>query len=235
MSASEQVSGLSDIEACVFDAYGTLFDFNSAVMRCRDEIGDSAERLSDIWRQKQLQYTWLRSLMGRHADFWQVTGEALDFALAAVSIDNPNLRQRLMALYRELDTFAEVTDVLTQLKQGGMQTAILSNGAPDMLNAGVDAAGLADLLDQVLSVEDVGVFKPDPRVYQLAVDRLGVAPEAICFMSSNGWDAVGAAAFGFRVVWVNRYAQPAEQLPAQADIEVDSLSPLPELLGLPTG
>ena len=146
MSASEQVSGLSDIEACVFDAYGTLFDFNSAVMRCRDEIGDSAERLSDIWRQKQLQYTWLRSLMGRHTDFWQVTGEALDFALAAVSIDNPDLRQRLMALYRELDTFAEVTDVLTQLKQGGMQTAILSNGAPDMLNAGVDAAGKSDFL-----------------------------------------------------------------------------------------
>jgi 2-haloacid dehalogenase len=235
LSAAEQVAGLTDIRACVFDAYGTLFDFNSAVMRCRDDIGDAADRLSDIWRQKQLQYTWLRSLMGRHADFWQVTGEALDFALAAVAIDNADLRQRLMALYRELDTFPEVTDVLSRLKQGGMQTAILSNGAPDMLSAGVDAAGLTDLLDQVLSVEDVGVFKPDPRVYQLAVDRLGIAPEAICFMSSNGWDAVGAAAFGFRVVWVNRYKQPAEQLPAQPDVEFDSLSPLPELLGLPTG
>jgi 2-haloacid dehalogenase len=222
LSAAEQVAGLTDIRACVFDAYGTLFDFNSAVMRCRDDIGDAADRLSDIWRQKQLQYTWLRSLMGRHADFWQVTGEALDFALAAVAIDNADLRQRLMALYRELDTFPEVTDVLSRLKQGGMQTAILSNG-------------LTDLLDQVLSVEDVGVFKPDPRVYQLAVDRLGIAPEAICFMSSNGWDAVGAAAFGFRVVWVNRYKQPAEQLPAQPDVEFDSLSPLPELLGLPTG
>ncbi len=232
MTHTKQVSGLTDIKACVFDAYGTLFDFNSAVMTCRDEIGDSAERLSDIWRQKQLQYTWLRSLMGLHADFWQVTGEALDFALAAVAIDNPELRHRLMALYRELDTFAEVTDVLTRLKQGGMQTAILSNGAPDMLSAGVAAAGLENLLDAVLSVEDVGVFKPDPRVYQLAVDRLGIAPAGICFMSSNGWDAVGAAAFGFRVVWINRYNQPAEQLPAQPDIVVDSLSPLPELLGL---
>jgi 2-haloacid dehalogenase len=232
VTSSEQVSGLTDIKACVFDAYGTLFDFNSGVMRCRDDIGDTAERLSNIWRQKQLQYTWLRSLMGRHADFWQVTGEALDFALAAVAIDNPELRQRLMALYRELDTFAEVTDVLTRLQQGGMQTAILSNGAPDMLNAGVTAAGLDTLLDEVLSVEDVGVFKPDPRVYQLAVDRLGVAPADICFMSSNGWDAAGAAAFGFRVVWVNRYRQPAEQLPAQPDFVIDTLSPLPELLGL---
>ena len=232
MTASDEAERLSNIEACVFDAYGTLFDFNSAVMRCRDDIGDGAERLSEIWRQKQLQYTWLRSLMGRHADFWQVTGEALDFALAAVDIDNADLRDRLMALYRELDTFPEVTDVLTALKAGGMQTAILSNGAPDMLNAGVDAAGLAPLLDAVLSVEDVGVFKPDPRVYQLAVDRLGVAPGSICFMSSNGWDAVGAAAFGFQVVWINRYKQPTEQLPAQPDIEVDTLSPLPDLLGI---
>lgn len=233
MTPPNQVSSLTDIKACVFDAYGTLFDFNSAVMRCRDEIGAHAERLSDIWRQKQLQYTWLRSLMGRHADFWQVTGEALDFALAAVAIDDSDLRQRLMALYRELDTFPEVTSVLAQLKEGGMQTAILSNGAPDMLNAGVAAAGLDALLDAVLSVEDVGVFKPDPRVYQLAVDRLGVLPSEICFMSSNGWDAVGAAAFGFHVVWINRYRQPAEQLPATPDVELDSLSPLPALLGMP--
>jgi 2-haloacid dehalogenase len=204
-------------------------------MRCRDDIGDAAERLSDIWRQKQLQYTWLRSLMNRHADFWQVTGEALDFALAAVGIDNAELRERLMALYRELDTFPEVTDVLSSLKQGGMQTAILSNGAPDMLNAGVNAAGLGDVLDQVLSVEDVGVFKPDPKVYQLAVDRLGVTPSEICFMSSNGWDAVGAASFGFCVVWINRYKQPAEQLPASPDVMIDTLSPLPELLGLSAG
>ncbi len=224
----------ADMQACVFDAYGTLLDFNSAVMHCRDEIGDSAERLSDIWRQKQLQYTWLRSLMGTHADFWQVTGEALDFAMAATGIENPDLRARLMALYRELDTFAEVTDTLTRIKAGGMKTAILSNGSPDMLNAAAAASGIDTLLDAILSVEDVGIYKPDPRVYQLAVDRLNVPADNICFMSSNGWDAAGAGAFGFRVVWVNRYGQPIEHLPAKPDLILETLTPLPGLLGLAT-
>ena len=223
---------IAGVQACVFDAYGTLLDFNSAVMRCRDEIGDSAERLSDVWRQKQLQYTWLRSLMGAHADFWQVTGEALDFALVATGINNPELRIRLMALYRELDAFPEVTDTLTRLKAAGMKTAVLSNGSPDMLNAAAAASGIDALLDAVLSVEDVGIYKPDPRVYQLAVDRLGVAAENICFMSSNGWDAAGAGAFGFRVVWINRYGQPVEHLPAKPDVILDTLTPLPAVLGL---
>ena len=223
---------IAGVQACVFDAYGTLLDFNSAVMRCRDEIGDSAERLSDVWRQKQLQYTWLRSLMGAHADFWQVTGEALDFALAATGINNPELRIRLMALYRELDAFPEVTDTLTRLKAAGMKTAVLSNGSPDMLNAAAAASGIDALLDAVLSVEDVGIYKPDPRVYQLAMDRLGVAAENICFMSSNGWDAAGAGAFGFRVVWINRYGQPVEHLPAKPDVILDTLTPLPAVLGL---
>ena len=225
---------ITGIQACVFDAYGTLLDFNSAVMRCADEIGDDATKLSDIWRQKQLQYTWLRSLMGTHADFWQVTGEALDFSLAALEIDKPPLREKLMALYRELDAFEEVPETLARLKLGGMKTAILSNGAPEMLDAAVRANGLEDLLDDVQSVEDVGVFKPDPRVYQLSVDRLGVAKENICFMSSNGWDAAGAAAFGFKVVWINRYNQPVEHLPARPDLVIETLAPLPELLGLPT-
>jgi len=216
----------------VFDAYGTLLDVNSAVMHCADEIGPDAARLSEMWRQKQLQYTWLRSLMRDHADFWQVTGEALDFSLAALSIDNPALRDRLMALYRELDAFPEVPDTLTRLKDAGMRTAILSNGAPEMLDAAVKANGLDALLDDVQSVEDVGVFKPDPRVYQLSVDRLGVAKENICFLSSNGWDAAGAGSFGFRVVWINRYGQPVEHLPARPDAEIDTLSPLPDILGL---
>jgi len=223
---------ITGIQACVFDAYGTLLDFNSAVMRCADEIGPDAAKLSDIWRQKQLQYTWLRSLMGVHADFWQVTGEALDFALAAVEIDNPALRDRLMALYRELDAFAEVPETLRQLKNGKMKTAILSNGSPDMLDAAVAANNLGDLLDDIQSVEDIGIFKPDPRVYQLSVDRLGVAKENICFMSSNGWDAAGAASFGFKVVWVNRYRQPVENLPARPDLVIETLAPLPEILGL---
>ncbi|MFB0922918.1 MAG: haloacid dehalogenase type II, partial [Alphaproteobacteria bacterium] len=179
---------IENIQACVFDAYGTLLDFNSAVMMCADEIGDEAARLSDLWRQKQLQYTWLRSLMGQHADFWQVTGEALDFSLAALQIDKPDLRSRLMDLYRVLEAFPEISETLRRLKAGGMRTAILSNGSPEMLQAAVDHNGLNDLLDDIQSVEDVGVFKPDPRIYQLSVDRLGVAKENICFMSSNGWD-----------------------------------------------
>ncbi len=227
--SEQQIDG---IQACVFDAYGTLLDFNSAVMHCADEIGDDAARLSEIWRTKQLQYTWLRSLMRDHADFWQVTGEALDFSLAALEIDRPALRTRLMDLYRELDAFPEVPETLRRLKDAGMRTAILSNGAPEMLNAAVQANGLGPLLDDVQSVEDVGVFKPDPRVYQLSVDRLGVAKENICFMSSNGWDAAGAGAFGFRVVWINRYGQPVEHLPARPEREIETLSPLPEVLGL---
>lgn len=223
---------IEDIAACVFDAYGTLFDFNSAVAGCAEVPDGKADKLSEVWRQKQLQYTWLRSLMRRHADFWQVTGDALDFALAATDIDDPAVRQRLMDLYRELDTFPEVPDVLARLKAARLETAILSNGAPQMLTDVVRAAGLKDLLDAVLSVEDVGVYKPDPRVYQLAVDQLGIPPEQICFQSSNAWDAVGAKAFGFRVVWVNRYRQPPEQLGAAPDIEVDSLAALPEILGL---
>lgn len=225
---------MTGIRACVFDAYGTLLDFNAAVMRCAGEIGEDAAKLSDIWRQKQLQYTWLRSLMGTHADFWQVTGEALDFSLAALGIDNPLLRENLMALYRELDAFEEVPATLSRLKQAGMKTAILSNGAPEMLHAAVRANGLQDLLDEVQSVEDVGIFKPAPQVYQLSVDRLGLAKEHICFMSSNGWDAAGAAAFGFKVVWINRYNQPVEHLPARPDHEIATLTPLPGLLGLAT-
>lgn len=223
---------IASIKACVFDAYGTLLDFNAAVRRCADEIGDDAAQLSDIWRQKQLQYTWLRSLMGTHADFWQVTGEALDFALAAIKIENQELREKLMALYRKLDAFPDASETLCRLKAGGMRTAILSNGSPDMLEAAVHANKLENSLDYVQSVEEVGVFKPDPRVYQLSVDRLSVAPNEICFMSSNSWDVAGAAAFGFKVIWINRYNQPMEHLPGKPDLTLETLTPLPEMFGL---
>lgn len=221
-----------DIQACVFDAYGTLFDVHSAAARCRNELGQKADPLSEAWRQKQLQYTWLRSLMEAHADFWQVTGEALDYAMAAVELDDPAMRKRLMELYLELDAYPEVPAVLQRLKAAGLSTAVLSNGAPAMLDAAVRSAGLADRLDQVLSVEDVGIYKPDPRVYQLAVDRLGVKPAQICFMSSNAWDAFGASHFGFRVAWVNRFGQPPERLPGRPDAEIANLEALPPLLGL---
>lgn len=225
-------TAISGIRACIFDAYGTLFDVHSAAARCRGELGDKADKMSDIWRQKQLQYTWLRSLMRAHADFWQVTGDALDYAMAAVGLDDPAMRQRLMDLYLELDAYPEVPDMLAALKAGGLQTGVLSNGAPAMLEAAIKSAGLADRLDHALSIEDVGIYKPDPQVYQLAVDRVGVAPNEICFMSSNAWDAYAASHFGFRVVWVNRFGQPPERIPGTPDRVIDNLAPLPGLLGV---
>jgi 2-haloacid dehalogenase len=220
----------SGIAACVFDAYGTLFDVHSAVARHNDEMGNVGDRVSQLWRTKQLEYTWLRSLMGQHADFWQVTGEALDYALDAFDIGDKVLRNSLMDAYLTLSPYPEVRDALSQLKQRGVRLAILSNGAPNMLDAAVAGAGIKDLLDEVLSVEDVGIYKPSPRVYQLAVERLQVSPEQISFQSSNAWDAVGAAAFGFKVAWINRFAQHPEQLPAQPQAEIRDLTELLELL-----
>lgn len=221
---------LAPVEACVFDAYGTLFDVHSAAARCRAELGAKAESVSLLWRQKQLEYTWLRSLMGVHADFAQVTAEALDFALAQHGIDDPGLRRRLLEIYRELDAFPEARGALEALRRAGMKTAILSNGSPDMLDAAVSRAGLAPLFDAVLSVEAVGIYKPHASVYRLAVERLGVAADRICFLSSNGWDVAGAAQFGFRVVWINRYGQPPERLPAGPEAEIPDLRSLPSLV-----
>ena len=218
-------------QACVFDAYGTLFDYASAVARCGADLGASRERLTSLWREKQLQYTWLRSLQGKHADFWTVTGDALDFALESLDIDNPDLRERLMNSYLTLDVFPEVPGVLERLKQKGIKTAILSNGTPEMLRAAVSASGIEPFLDAVFSVEEVGVYKTHPRVYQLAVDRLGIQPQEISFSSSNAWDAWAASAFGMRVVWCNRYGQRPERLPGLPDYEVRSLADLPFLAG----
>lgn len=222
----------SDIGACVFDAYGTLFDYNAAAAAHAAALGDKAARLSEVWRMKQLQYTWLRSLMGKHAPFWQVTGEALDYAMEAVGVEDADLRAKLMDAYLTLDAYPEVPDMLRALNTAGVKAAILSNGEPRMLKAAVEGAGLADLLEPSLSVEEVGIYKPHFSVYQLAVDRFNLAPERIAFMSSNSWDAVGAAAFGFRVAWCNRFGQGREHLPAQPDTEIKTLAELPQLLGL---
>lgn len=218
------------VRACVFDAYGTLFDFASAAGRCRDVLGDKAAALTTLWRDKQLQYTWLRSLQGLHVDFWQVTGDALDFSLETLGLADPALRERLMGLYRTLDCFPEVPEVLRRLKSEGYATAILSNGSPSMLADAVAHAGLGSLLDHVLSVEEAGVFKTHPSVYRLAVDRLGVPASAISFQSSNAWDAHAASAFGMRVVWCNRYGQRRERLPGAPDREIRSLAELPALI-----
>ncbi|MDP1733215.1 MAG: haloacid dehalogenase type II [Sulfuritalea sp.] len=226
MNKSQQL----DIDACVFDAYGTLFDFNSAASAARDELGNDWQRLSDLWRLKQLQYTWLRGLAQQHADFWNVTGDALDFALATLQIERPGLRDRLMNLYLQLNTYSEVPAMLRELKRRGIKLAILSNGTPAMLAAVVAHSGLEGVFDGVFSVEEVGVYKPHPSVYALAAERLKTAPSRICFLSSNGWDAYSAKAFGFQVIWCNRFGQAPERIPATPDGEIVDLSELPALL-----
>jgi 2-haloacid dehalogenase len=221
------LSPLCGVQACVFDAYGTLFDFASAA---RKVLGDDTSFIT-LWRDKQLQYTWLRAAQERHADFWQVTGDALDFSLETTIGLKKSDRDRLMSLFLTLDPFPEVPNVLRKLKTAGMRTAILSNGSPAMLDAAVKAAKLEPLLDAVLSVEEVGVYKPHPKVYQLAVDRLAVPASAICYQSSNAWDAYAASAFGMQVVWCNRYGQRRERLPGSPDREIGSLTQLPALVG----
>ncbi len=220
----------SGIKACVFDAYGTLFDIHSPTNAIAGELGDKAQAVSELWRQKQLQYTWLRSLMGEYADFWQVTGDGLDYALAAHGIDDPAIRQKLMDLYLTIDAYPDAVPTLTELKSRGYGTAILSNGSRRMLDAAARHSGLEPHLDEVLSVEDVGIYKPDARVYQLAVDRTGAGAEAICFVSANAWDCSGGANFGFQNAHINRFGQPPERLPGTPRAEIASLSELLDLL-----
>ena len=222
--------GLREIRAWVFDAYGTLFDYASAAARCTDMLGNDAVRLTELWRQKQLQYAWLRSLQGDYADFWQVTGDALDFAMASLGIQNDGLRARLMQLYLTLEPFPEVANVLSVLKAANLRTAILSNGSRAMLTAVVENAGLTQLLEHVLSVDEVGVYKTHPAVYRLAVERLAVPAHAIAFVSSNAWDAYAASAFGMRVLWCNRYGALPEKLPGNPDLVIRSLSEIPDLI-----
>jgi 2-haloacid dehalogenase len=224
------MSCLTGIRACVFDAYGTIFDFASAAARCPDIPEHQRAALTSIWRDKQLQYTWLRTLQGRYVDFWQVTGDALDFALDSLDITNSALRERLMNLYRTLTAFPEVPDMLLSLRQSGFTTAILSNGSPAMLDAAVSGARLTGLFDAVLSAEAVGAFKTHPKVYQYALDQLGVPASAVSFQSSNAWDAHGAADFGMRAVWCNRYDQRRERLPGSLDHQIRTLAELPGLL-----
>ena len=222
-----------NIRACVFDAYGTLFDVHSAIDNYRERLGDQADSVSRVWRTKQLEYTWLRSLMRKHADFWQVTREALEYAFATFNISDQPLQDELLEAYLRLSCYPEVPEALRRLKQSGrLRLAILSNGSPKMLEAAVSSAGLGDFLDDVLSVEEIQVYKPDPRVYQLAVDRLDTPPEAISFQSSNAWDVAGAASFGLRVAWINRFQQQPERLPAGADAELHALTDLVKLLGV---
>ncbi len=225
---------MSAAEVVVFDAYGTLFDVAGPARRLAAEPGqeDFAAVWPQIvrdWRAKQLQYTWLRAITGAHADFRSVTEDGLDWALEAAGLSDTGLRTRLLALYDELDAYPEVPDMLAGLKAAGFRTAILSNGSPEMLDAAVTAAGIGALLDAVLSVEAAGVFKPARAVYDLVGQKFSVSPERVLFVSSNGWDAAGAAGYGFDTVWVNRAAEPMDRLPWTPRRVLSDLVGLPEL------
>lgn len=222
------------ITTCVFDAYGTLFDVAAAARVAAAEPGQERlaaiwPKLAEDWRRKQLEYSWLRAVMRQHCDFWRVTQDGLDWALEAAGIADPDLRERLLSLYWELAAYPEVPAMLAALMDRGLATAILSNGTPDMLAAAVRSAGIGDLLDDTLSVESVGIFKPDARVYRLVTGRFSCTPSQVLFVSSNGWDAAAAAGFGFRVAWVNRAGAPVDRLPAQPHHILADLSGTPEI------
>ena len=206
----------------VFDAYGTLFDVHSAVARLANRMGADAERISELWRQKQLEYTWTRSLMQRYADFWQVTADALDYALAVSGRHDAALRSALLNAYRELDAYPDVRIALSGYRALGMRVAVFSNATQPMLHEALAAAGLDDLVDTVYSTHELGIYKPAVRVYEAAAQTFGVPPHAIAFHSSNSWDAAGAASAGWGAMWINRTGRPAEYpwtpVPAVADL-----------------
>jgi 2-haloacid dehalogenase len=200
----------STITACVFDAYGTLFDVHSAVARHADLLGKDWAEISKLWRTKQLEYSWVHSLMRRHVDFWDLTGAALDYALAFHGVHEERVKRILRESYLSLDAHPEVPGALQKLRATGLKTTVLSNGSPFMLDRAIHSAGLGNLIDKCLSIEEVRMYKPDPSAYQIASAYLSALPREVAFFSSNAWDAVGAHTFGFRSFWVNRSGQPEE-------------------------
>ena len=223
------------IKVAVFDAYGTLFDVSAAARQAAEEPGRAAlaavwAQVARDWRLKQLQYSWLRAVTGAHADFWTVTQDGLDWALEAAGLaGDAELRERLLALYWELEAYPEVSGMLAALRTAGLGTAILSNGAPAMLDGAVESAGIGEMIDAVLSVEAVGVFKPARAVYDLVGETFGVPPAQVLFVSSNGWDAAAGAGYGFDTVWVNRAGEPMDRLPWRPRRVLPDLSGIPEL------
>jgi len=228
---------MTKITTCIFDAYGTLFDVNAAARTLagsggRADFAAVWSQVSADWRHKQLQYTWLRAITGDHCDFWQVTQDGLDWALDRAKLDDPDLRQALLGLYWTLAAYPEAPAVLRALQAAGLNRAILSNGSPAMLDAAVASAGLGDLLDDVISVEDVGVFKPHARVYDLVGARFGCTPDQVLFISANAWDAASAAAYGFHTLWINRAGDPVDRLPGRPESVAGDLSAVPNILGV---
>lgn len=222
---------LDSIRTCIFDAYGTLLDVHSAVTRNASSVGEMGDQLAVLWRQRQLEYTWTRSLMRRYVDFWVITEEALDYALETFSLhEKPGLKQALMKSYLELGAYPDAAGALEQIKTLGYRTAVLSNGTLHMLLQATQAGDLLRHIDLCLSVEEMKIYKPDPAVYRYASERLNISPAQACFLSSNVWDLAGAAAVGFHAVRVNRQNQPKEYKFSPFDAEIRSLSELPALL-----
>ena len=226
------------ITTCIFDAYGTLFDVAAAARQVAREpdfpaFADKWGEVANLWRLKQLQYTWLRALADAHTDFWEVTQNGLDWALDATGLaGDAALRARLLALYWELQAYPEVAAMLGALKSAGLQTAILSNGSPEMLDGAVQSAGIGGVLDDVLSVQSVGIFKPHHKVYDMVGARFGCPRDEVLFVSSNGWDAAAATGYGFETAWANRAGEPADRLPWVPVHELDDLTTIPQLAGV---
>ena len=220
---------MKNIKAIIFDAYGTLFDVNSAAEKCKERLGDKWEGFANYWRTTQLEYTWLRSLMRRHKDFWQITKDSLDKSMNFYNIDN-SMRSELLNLYKVLSPFTEVTDTLKKLEQSNYKLAILSNGTPDLLNELVVSNQLKDIFDDIFSVEEVGIFKPDSKVYDLPINKYNIEKNEVLFLSANTWDVSGAGNYGYNTVWVNRNNNIFDKLDFKPNQQISNLSELLDLI-----
>jgi len=220
---------MKKIKAIIFDAYGTLFDVNSAAEKCKERLGDKWEGFANYWRTTQLEYTWLRSLMRRHKDFWQITEDSLDKSMNFYNIDN-SMRSELLNLYKVLSPFTEVRDALNKLKQSNYKLAILSNGTPDLLNELVVSNQLKDIFDDIFSVEEAGIFKPDSKVYDLPINKYNIEKNEVLFLSANTWDVSGAGNYGYNTVWVNRNNNIFDKLDFEPNQQISNLSELLDLI-----
>ena len=220
---------MKKIKAIIFDAYGTLFDVNSAAEKCKEKLGDKWEGFANYWRTTQLEYTWLRSLMRRHKDFWQITEDSLDKSMNFYNIDN-SMRSELLNLYKVLSTFREVRDALKNLKQSNYKLAILSNGTPGLLNELVVSNQLKDIFDDIFSVEEAGIFKPDSKVYDLPINKYNIEKNEVLFLSANTWDVSGAGNYGYNTVWVNRNNNIFDKLDFEPNQQISNLSELLDLI-----
>ena len=220
---------MKKIKAIIFDAYGTLFDVNSAAEKCKEKLGDKWEGFANYWRTTQLEYTWLRSLMRRHKDFWQITEDSLDKSMNFYNIDN-SMRSELLNLYKVLSPFTEVNDALKKLKQSNYKLAILSNGTPDLLNELVVSNQLKDIFDDIFSVEEAGIFKPDSKVYDLPINKYNIEKNEVLFLSANTWDVSGAGNYGYNTVWVNRNNNIFDKLDFEPNKQISNLSELLDLI-----